>query len=117
MFTTRITGSYVRTEWKQTLHNRLRDARVPPVADGPVSMDVAVTTGPGRNWANLWKPMLDSFGPVLGEEPDHAYHTRDDRITSLGLHHSIAAGRDHDVLVEARWHSRPEQQEADHRAE
>jgi hypothetical protein len=77
-------------------------------------MDIAVTTGPGRNWANLWKPMLDSFGPVLGEDPARAFHPNDDRITSLGLHHSVAAGLGHDVVIEARWHGRPEQRQADH---
>jgi len=39
-----------RLTWKQALHARLRDAQVPPAGDGPVSMDIAVSTGPGRNW-------------------------------------------------------------------
>jgi hypothetical protein len=45
MFSTRMTGSYERTEWKQCLHDRLRDARLPPVADGAVSMDLGSSVG------------------------------------------------------------------------
>lgn len=41
---------------------------------GPVSMDIALTTGPNRNWANLWKPVIDSFGPVVGEDPARSFH-------------------------------------------
>jgi hypothetical protein len=26
-----------------------------------------VTAEPGRNWASLWKPLIDAFGPVLGD--------------------------------------------------
>lgn len=109
MVTVRITGSYVRAEWKQTLQDRLRDAQVPSAGEGAVDMDIAVTTGPGRNWANLWKPLLDSFGPVLGEDSARAFHPYDDQIISLGLHHSIAADVGHDVIIEARWHGVPAQ--------
>ena len=105
MFTSRITGSYERTEWKQTLHDRLQDAGVPPAEPGALHMDIAITTGPGRNWANLWKPLLDAFGPVLGEDPARPFHPHDDRITSLGLHHAVATDAGHDVLIDARWHN------------
>jgi hypothetical protein len=41
---------------------------------------------PGRNRANVWKPLIDAFGPVLGENLERPFHPNDDRITSLGLH-------------------------------
>lgn len=103
MFTTRLTGSYTRPEWKYALRERLVQARVSPVPPGPVGIDIALTTGPGRNWASLWKPLLDSLGPILGERPDLLFHPYDDRIVSLGLHHDVAAGVGHDVIIAAWW--------------
>jgi len=102
-FTTRMAGSYERKEWKVTLRDRLLEAPVIPAEPGPVEMDIAMTTGPGRNWANVWKPLLDAFGPVLGEDPVRPFCPRDDRIISLGLHHSVATDIGHDVIVEAWW--------------
>lgn len=104
-FSTRISGSYERREWKTTLRERLRHVHDAAPATGPVEMDIAVTTAPGRNWANLWKPLIDAFGPVLGEDPDLAFHPHDDRIISLGLHHHVSTDIGHDVTVEARWAS------------
>ena len=37
-------------------------------------MTIGITTGPGRNWANIWKPLIDAFGPVLGENPERPFH-------------------------------------------
>lgn len=62
-FTTRMSGSYERPAWKATLHDRLVQAHVVPAPPGPVALHIAITTGPGRTWPNLWKPLLDSFGP------------------------------------------------------
>lgn len=59
-FATRVAGSYASKLWKQTLRERLLAAQAAPASSGPVRMQIAVTTGPGRNWANLWKPLLDS---------------------------------------------------------
>lgn len=102
-FATRVTGSYARKEWKETLRDRLLKAEVAPAGPGPVAMEIAVTTGPGRNWANIWKLLIDAFGPVLGEDPGRPFHPRDDRITSLGLHHHIDTGIGHDVVIEGWW--------------
>jgi len=105
LFSTRMTGPYERKEWKQDLRNRLLQARAVTVKPGPVAMDIAVTTGPGRNWANLWKPLIDAFGPVLGEDPARPFHPRDDRIVSLGLHHTVNAAIGYDVIIDAWWAS------------
>jgi len=103
LFSARMTGSYERTAWKQELHDRLVRADVTEVRPGPVGLQIAVTTGPGRNWAALWKPLIDAFGPVLGEDPLRPFHPRDDRIVSLGLHHHITGGIGHDVIIDVWW--------------
>jgi hypothetical protein len=104
-FSGQLTGSYESKEWKATLRDLLLQAghHQAPGSAGPVSLDIAVTTGPGRNWANLWKPLIDSFGPVLGEDPQRPFHPNDDRITELGLHHQINAALGHDVMISAWW--------------
>ena len=104
-FSAQVRGSYERTEWKATLRELLLQAGQQETAAGagPVRMDLAITTGPGRNWANLWKPLIDSFGPVLGEDPRNPFHPHDDRITGLGLHHHISTATGHDVMISAWW--------------
>jgi hypothetical protein len=103
-FSTRMAGSYQRKEWKQRrLHDRLA-AQAATIDPGPAGLNIALTTGPGRNWASLWKPLLDAFGPVLGEDPTRL-HPHDDRIVSLGLHHTIDTGIAHDVIIDAWWTS------------
>lgn len=102
-FSTRISGSYERKEWKATLHDRLLQTQPTPVEAGPVSLDVAITTGPDRNWVNIWKSLVDAFVPVLGEDPRRPFHPNDDRITSLGLHHDVSAAIGHDVIIAAWW--------------
>jgi hypothetical protein len=67
-FWARMAGSYERKKWKQELQDRLA-VHAATIDPGPVGMVLAVTTGPDRNWANLWKPLIDAFGPVLGEDP------------------------------------------------
>jgi hypothetical protein len=103
-FSARMTGSYLRKEWKQRLHDRLA-VQAAAIDPGPVRLEIALTTAPGRNWASLWKPLIDAFGPVLGEDPTRPFHPHDDRIVSLGLHHTIDSGVGHDVIINAWWAS------------
>ena len=103
-FSARIGGSYERTQWKQQLHDGLA-AQAATIDPGPAGLTIALTTGPGRNWANLWKPLIDAFGPVLGEDPTRPSHPHDDRIVSLGLHHTIDPGIAHEVIINAWWTS------------
>src|SRR5215470_17010408 len=103
-FSARMAGAYERRAWKQQLHDRLA-TQAAAVDPGPAGLTIAVTTGPGRNWASLWKPLIDAFGPVLGEDPTQPFHPRDDRIVSLGLHHTIDTGIAHDVIIDAWWTS------------
>ena len=101
-FSTRMAGSHERNEWKQTLHDRLA-VHAATIDPGPAGLTIALTTGPGRNWASLWTPLIDAFGPVLGEDPARPFHPRDDRIVSLALHHTIDTGIARDVIIDAWW--------------
>jgi len=103
-FSARMAGSYERRQWKQQLHDRLA-AQAATIDPGPAGLEIALTTGPGRNWASLWKPLIDAFGPVLGEDPTRPFHPRDDRVVSLALHHTIDTGIGHDVIIDAWWTS------------
>ena len=102
-FSAQIAGSYVRTQWKATLHEQLLRVQHAVLAAGPIGMTIVITTGPGRNWANIWKPLIDAFGPVLGENPERPFHPNDDRVTSLGLHHNVNTAIGHDVIITAWW--------------
>jgi len=103
-FSTRIAGSYERKEWKQKLHDRLA-VQAATIDPGPVGLTIALTTGLGRNWASLWKPLIDAFGPVLGEDPSRPFHPHDDRIVSLALHHTLDTTIAHAVIIDAWWTS------------
>ncbi|WP_308714914.1 hypothetical protein [Phytohabitans maris] len=102
-FTARLTGSYVRPEWKRALRDLLIRDGVTPAPAGPLALHVTIGTGPARNWANLWKPLIDSLGPLLGEHPGRPFHPHDDRIVDLSLHHHIDAALGYDVQVGLRW--------------
>ena len=97
-----MAGSYERREWKQHLRDRLA-VQAATIDPGSVGPKIALTTGPGRNWAGLWKPLIDAFGPVLGEDQTRPFHPHDDRIVSLALHHTIDTGIAHDVIIDAWW--------------
>jgi hypothetical protein len=103
-FSAQLAGSYQRNQWKQTLHDRLA-LQAATLGPGPAGLTIALTTAPGRNWASLWKPLIDAFGPVLGEDPTQPFHPHDDRIVSLGLHHATDTGIGHDVIINAWWTS------------
>jgi len=61
-FSARLSGSYERPAWKRLLRGQLLQSRVDAAEPGRVAMEIATRTGPGRNWANLWKPLIDAFG-------------------------------------------------------
>ena len=94
--------SYVRKEWKQQLHDRLA-VQAAPIDPGPAGLRIALTTGPGRNWASLCKPLTGAFGPVLGETPP-GRSTRTMTVSSAS--HCItppAPASAHDVIIDAWW--------------
>ena len=71
---------------------------------GPGRAEIALTTGPGRNWASFWKRLIDAFGPCW-RSPTAPFHPHDDRIVSLGLHHTIDTSIAHDMIIDASWTS------------
>lgn len=107
VFATRVTGSYTRRQWQETLRDRVLRVQPNPLPPGPVAIDIAIATGPGRNWSHLWKPLLDAFGPVLGDDPARPFNPCDDRIVRLGLHHHTDVGLGHEVGVQAWWEPLP----------
>jgi hypothetical protein len=102
-FTALVTGSYVRPDWKHTLVQRLAHAGISQAPAGPLALRVTIGTGPARNWTNLWKPLIDSLGPILGEHDGRPFHPYDDRIVDLSLHHHTAPRLGHDVQVGLWW--------------
>jgi hypothetical protein len=102
-FVMRASGSSVRPAWKANIRSQLLAAGVRVVDPGPVAIGITLTTGGGRNWANLWKPLLDALGPVLGEPGTNPFHPQDDRITDLALYHDIDTNLGHDVIIAAWW--------------
>jgi hypothetical protein len=101
-FSARLAGSCDRRQWKQQLHDRL-EAQAATIDPGPAGLTITLTTGPGHNWASLCQPLIDAFGPVLGEDPARPFHPHNDRIVSLGLHHTIDTGITNDVIIDAWW--------------
>jgi hypothetical protein len=74
-----------------------------PLPEGGVTLQLAFVVGPGRAWANLWKPTIDALGAILGrDEGAGEWNTRDGRITELGLHCTIDPNRGHDVEIAIR---------------
>ena len=65
-------------------------------------MQIDLAVGPGRNWANLWKPVVDALGPVLGEG-SRPFHPQDDRVVQLAFHRQIIQGLGHEIRVEVWW--------------
>ena len=43
--------------------------------------------------------------PCWAKIATRPFHPRDDRIVSLGLHHTIDTGIAHDVVIDAWWTS------------
>jgi hypothetical protein len=77
-----MTGSYERAAWRQSLRDQLIGAGVQPIPAGPVQLTAAITTGRAHTWSNLWKPLIDSLGPILA-------NTRPAARTTTGLLTSV----------------------------
>jgi hypothetical protein len=63
---------------------------IDPLPPGPVWLEVSYIVGPTRNWLNLWKPTIDSLGPLLGDTPGgRPWNPLDGRIIELSLHCAV----------------------------
>jgi hypothetical protein len=74
-----------------------------PLPEGGVVLQLAFVVGPGRAWANLWKPTIDALGPILGRDDGaQQWNIRDGRITELGLHCTTDPDHGHDIEIAIR---------------
>ncbi|GAA3284103.1 hypothetical protein Dvina_01855 [Dactylosporangium vinaceum] len=102
-----LRGSSESSAWKHRLRQSLIDAEVAEVPAGPVWLTAAIATWPGRVWTNLWKPLIDSLGPILGERAANPFNAFNDRIVDLGLHHQLDTSLEHDVRLQLWWGPMP----------
>ena len=71
--------------WKLAVRAAVGPAQV--LVAGPVAVQVALTTGPQRSWASMWKRTIDALDPLLGRaHPSRDWNPLDGRIVRLGLH-------------------------------
>jgi plasmid stabilization system protein ParE len=99
----RTHGSAQTTGWKDQIRDACIAAR-PTQTIGPVAVTVRFGVSARRNWTNLWKPAIDSLGPMLGEPvPGKRFEPSDDRIVRLDLHRVVRADLADDVLIEVWW--------------
>jgi hypothetical protein len=65
-----------------------------------VHLQLHFTVGPSRNWLNLWKPVIDALGKILGHAPAApAWAPLDGRIVELGLHCRVDPALGNDVTI------------------
>jgi hypothetical protein len=86
------------TAFKEQLRDQL--AGLDALEEGPVTLQLGFTVGQHRNWANLWKPAIDSLDQLLGRtRPDWDWHPRDGRIVELGLHCGTRADPGNEITI------------------
>jgi hypothetical protein len=97
-FEVRTAVSAEKPAYTEAIRDQLTGAT--PLRDGGVLLQIAFVVGPGRVWANLWKPTIDALGAILGRDDSaHQWNIRDGRITELGLHCTIDPDHGHDVEI------------------
>jgi hypothetical protein len=100
-FQVTTSASTEKAAYKEAVRDQVMAAA--PLPEGGVALQLAFVVGPGRAWANLWKPTIDALGAVLGRDDSATqWNTRDGRITELGLHCTIDPDRGHDVEIAIR---------------
>jgi hypothetical protein len=101
-FSTRMAGSHERRVRKQHPHDRLavQAAAIDPVRSGRQSRWrlCQAATGPASGSRSAMPLAL-----CRANDPARPFQLHDDRIVSLGLHHTIDAGIAHDVIIDAWW--------------
>lgn len=100
-FQVRTSVSAEKVAYKEVIRDQVTAAT--PLPDGGVVLHLAFVVGPGRAWANLWKPTIDALGAILGRDDGaQEWNTRDGRVTELGLHCTIDPDHGHDVEIAIR---------------
>lgn len=81
----RTSASTDTVAYKQQIHDQVPRTAILPA--GSITMQIAFTVSPKRNWVHLWKPTIDSLDALLGRTaPTRDWHPLDGRIVELGLH-------------------------------
>jgi hypothetical protein len=107
-FGVRTTASAQSVRWKQQIYQACRRAVPRPPPPGPLAVRISFAVARRRNWAALWKPAIDSLGPLLGERnPHRAFHPADDRIVDLELHRTLDDSLADDVELAFWWRPDP----------
>jgi hypothetical protein len=55
---------------EMTLREQILQAQDSSPGAGPISLTIGITTGPGRNWANIWKPLIDASALFSAKIPN-----------------------------------------------
>ena len=106
-FARAVSGRSAETlTWRQEIDAQVRAQAPGPANDGPLELHVVFRVGPVRNWLNLWKPAIDSFGGIVGDGP-RPFNPADHRIVWLGLHRQVDESRHHDVELQVWWRPSP----------
>jgi hypothetical protein len=100
----RTTASATSKAWKEQVRNACTAAAPPFPLSGAVVLDIEFGVSPARTWATVWKPAIDSLGPVLGL-PDHnrPFTPNDDRIVRLSLHRRLNESLRWDIELSVWW--------------
>jgi Holliday junction resolvase RusA-like endonuclease len=89
-FAVRTVAAAQSARWKQQIYEACRRAVPRPPPAGPLEVRISFAVARRRNWSTLWKPAIDSLGPLLGERnPHRQFHPDDDRIVDLELHRTL----------------------------
>lgn len=100
----RTTASASTRAWKQQVHDACALAAPPESIRGAFGIDIEFRVSPARNWSSLWKPAIDSLGPLLGvRNQQRPFTPNDERIVRLGLHRSLDASLGWDVALSVWW--------------
>lgn len=100
----RTTGSASTRAWKQQVRDACAIAVPGEPIRGAIGIDIEFRLSPARNWSTVWKPAIDSLGPLLGvPNPHRPFTPNDDRIVRLGLHRSLDASLGWDILLSVWW--------------
>ncbi|MGB8019708.1 MAG: hypothetical protein WCF04_00605 [Candidatus Nanopelagicales bacterium] len=102
--TVRTTESASSRAWKERVRAACASAAPSSPISGPISIDIEFRLSSARNWATLWKPAIDSLGPLLGT-PDSKkpFAPADDRIVALGLHRHLDEALGWDIALQVWW--------------
>lgn len=102
--TVRGTGAAGTNSWKRDLREQIIQSGASRAPPGPLTMAIVIRCSPKRAWHNLWKPLGDALGPILGESGTNPFHPADDRIVDLTLSFEPSEEVGWDVEARVYWH-------------